>query len=805
MTAERGVQVQVRRQLATAAAGQAALLAALTLGAGLGAAGLLAGVAYITTVCALLVRAVRRADPTPEGWVPGDGGLGPANLVTLTRSVLIGGVAALVVDRFAAGSSHVGLLVVVASVALLLDAVDGQVARRTRTVSALGARFDMESDAYLILVLSLYVAPIVGPVTLAIGGMRYAFVAVGGALPWLRAPLPTRYSAKVVAAIQGIALVIVATGLLPPPSATGLVAVALGLLLWSFGHDVLWLWRRRGGAAHPVLIDRPEAQVALGPEPVLSSRRGSVVLTALAAVLVLGALLLPSRPDALGPAMLHLPLEAVLGAALLLVLPVRTGLVLATVAGAVLGLLTVLTVLDFGFLAVLSRPFDPTADWHLAGSVIDLLTGSLGRTGAVAALTGFLALVAALLVVVTLAARRVATVVVRRPTLSRTVLAVLVPVCAVSLALGAGLVPGAPVTAANATSQAVERGRRLIAAPGEQRAFEASCASDPLRGIARDQLLAGLRGKDVVIAFVESYGRSALTASDYAGPMSATLDDATRRLTAAGFGTRSAYLTSPTSGGGSWLAHATFLSGLWVDSERRHSTLMASDRMTVVGAFRRAGWRTAAVMPGNTEDWPESKFYGFDRVHDSRSFGYRGPDLGWASIPDQYSLSVLERTEHGRKARPPLFTEIALVSSHAPWPIIPEVIDWDRIGDGAVYDSMTTGEPRDAIWAKGTTAVRSAYRRSLQYSLDSVVTWLETYGGKDTVVVLLGDHQGAPLLTEPGAGRDVPVTLIAGDPAVLDQVADWAWTPGMAPAPDAPVWRMDAFRDRFLTTFSAGT
>jgi hypothetical protein len=145
------------------------------------------------------------------------------------------------------------------------------------------------------------------------------------------------------------------------------------------------------------------------------------------------------------------------------------------------------------------------------------------------------------------------------------------------------------------------------------------------------------------------------------------------------------------------------------------------------------------------------------------------------------------------------------VSSHAPWPIIPEVIDWDRVGDGTVYESMATGEPRDAIWAKGNSAVRTAYRRSLEYSLNSMVSWLETYGGEDTVVVLLGDHQGAPLLTGPGAGRDVPVTLLAGDPAVLDRVSDWGWSPGMAPRPQAPVWPMDAFRDRFVTAFSAGT
>ena len=126
-----------------------------------------------------------------------------------------------------------------------------------------------------------------------------------------------------------------------------------------------------------------------------------------------------------------------------------------------------------------------------------------------------------------------------------------------------------------------------------------------------------------------------------------------------------------------------------------------------------------------------------------------------------------------------------------------------EVGDGAVFGSMTTGEPRDAIWAKGTPAVRTAYRRSVAYSVGSLVSWLETYGSEDTVVVLLGDHQGAPLLTERNAGRDVPVTLIAGDPAVLDRVSDWGWTSGMAPATAAPVWPMDAFRDRFLTTFSA--
>ena len=644
--------------------------------------------------------------------------------------------------------------------------------------------------------------------------MRYAYAVAGGLLPWLRAPLPTRYSAKVVAAIQGIVLVLAASGLVPVSTAAGLVAIALGLLVWSFGHDVVWLWRRRPrvtGDVSPHLAarERPAAESAVTlPAPAHErARPRSLLLTGLAAALVLAALVLPGQPGAVGPAALHLPLEAVLGAALLLVLPARVGMVLATAAGAVLGVLTMLTVLDFGFVNVLSRPFDPTADWHLAGSVVQLLTGSLGRPGAIAALVGFLALVAR-------PAgrgdarhppgRRPGAPAPQRRPEGSSACSSRSAWCPSPSVRRSCRAPRSPPRAPR--GRLVERGRRLVAGPGEQRAFEAACATDALRGLDPHQLLAGLRGKDVVVAFVESYGRDALTAPDYAAPMAATLDGATRRLAAAGFSARSAYLTSPTSGGGSWLAHTTLLSGVWVDNVRHYASLTSSDRLTVVRAFRDAGWRTVAVMPGNHGDWAERTYYGFDQVYDARNLGYRGPDLGWASTPDQYSLAMFERVEHGWPGRGPLFAELALVSSHAPWPIIPEVIDWDAVGDGAVYQADAPAAAPDAIWAQGhRDTVRTAYRRSLEYSLGSLVSWVETYGDENTVLVVLGDHQAAPLLTAPGAGRDVPITIIAGDPAVLDRVESWAWTPGMRPGPSAPVWPMDAFRDRFLTAFSAGT
>ena len=140
--------------------------------------------------------------------------LGPADRVTLTRAVLTAGVAGLVAASFSR-DVPVALVVTLAAVALALDAVDGRVARRTGTVSTLGARFDMEVDALLLLVLSAYVAQSLGAWVLAIGLARYVFVAAKLPLRWLRAQAPPRPWCKVVAALQGIVLTVAASGLLP--------------------------------------------------------------------------------------------------------------------------------------------------------------------------------------------------------------------------------------------------------------------------------------------------------------------------------------------------------------------------------------------------------------------------------------------------------------------------------------------------------------------------------------------------------------------------------------------------------------
>jgi len=224
----------VRTAPTVALLGLFGLLAGLAAADDLGRAGWVTGVAYGVIGWIVLNRALSRTSDR----------FGPADWVTLARAVLVGGVTALAADALWRPVPVVAL-VGMAVVALLLDAVDGVVARRTDTASGLGARFDMEVDAFLLLVLSGYVARTAGAWVLAIGAMRYVFVAAGWALPWLRGRLPARYWRKVVAATQGIVLVIAASGVLPEWLATAALVVALGLLVESFGRDVAWLWRRR--------------------------------------------------------------------------------------------------------------------------------------------------------------------------------------------------------------------------------------------------------------------------------------------------------------------------------------------------------------------------------------------------------------------------------------------------------------------------------------------------------------------------------------------------------------------------------
>ncbi len=212
---------------------QLGLLAGLAVTVGVRPAGWIAAGAFALGTHVFLGNGMRRA---------GLMRLGPADVVTLSRAILVGGVVAAAADALT-GMTPGPVVVGLAAVALALDGVDGAVARRTGTASPLGARFDMEVDAALILALSAVLVRPVGAWVLAIGVMRYAFLAAGRVWPWLTAPLPPRRSRKVVAAAQGIVLVVAVAAVLPQSATVVAVRLALLALAWSFGRDVRWLAR----------------------------------------------------------------------------------------------------------------------------------------------------------------------------------------------------------------------------------------------------------------------------------------------------------------------------------------------------------------------------------------------------------------------------------------------------------------------------------------------------------------------------------------------------------------------------------
>ena len=752
----------------------AALLGVVSATAGLGVAGWIAGLATGSAATALLVTARMRSDQPA---------IHPADWVTLTRTVLIAGVAGLVADSFGRPVS-VTALVTLSTVALALDAVDGQVARRTGTATPLGGRIDGEVDAFLILLLSIYVSQDYGRWVLVIGAARYALLLAGWLIPWLAAPLPPRYWGKVVAAVQGIVLTVAASGL--PSRRTGMIAVAAALLLLaeSFGRNVIWLYRTGAG---------PRTRRAV-----------RITITALAVVIVWIDLVAPDRAWQFTPAaFVRIPVEALVLVALALVLPPWPRRIVAVIAGILFSVLTVATILNLAFYEEVDRAFNPVSDWVSIGPALGVVRAAIGATRTdlvLAALwLGLFLLVAA----ITASTIHITSVAARHRRGALRGLAGLTAIWALSAGLSLQLVSGSPVASASATGLAVSQVRAAQAALSDPRLFEQATRSpDPEAAVPASDLLTGLRGKDVIIAFVESYGQVAVRGTSFSPGVDAVLRRQTGMLASAGWSTQSAWLTSPTFGGISWLAHSTLQSGLWVDSNQRYNELLASKRFTLSDAFHEAGWHTVSDDPSDDPTWAAGKsFYHYDQLYNRHNVGYRGPNFSYSSMPDQYTLATFQRNEltPGHK---PVMAEIDTTSSHIPWAPLPTMVPWNKVGNGSVFDPQPAESESAATVSGNENTTRQFYGQSIQYTMTALTSWVTELNDPNLVLILLGDHQPHTVVSGPGATHDVPISIVTRSPSVLKQMSSWHWQNGLLPDPGAPLEPMDAFRNQFLNTFN---
>lgn len=526
-------------------------------------------------------------------------------------------------------------------------------------------------------------------------------------------------------------------------------------------------------------------------------------LTVLAAALLLIALIFPNVLARLTPlALLRVPLEGAVILGLLVLLPPRGRRIVAWPLGVLLGWLVVEKCLDMGFFEELNRPFDPALDWVLLDDAFHFAADAYGRAAAYAAVGAIVLLVVGVMLITTWSVLRVGALVGRHRRRSAYATAGVAVAWVVTFSLGLSITGTVPVAARSSATYAWDRARQVRLGLQDGAAFAKEVRVDAFRGTPPEQMLTALRGKDVIFTFIESYGRSAVEHPALAPIVTPELEAGTRQLAQAGFAARSGWLTSPTFGGGSWLAHATFESGLWINNEKRYRNLVATDRLTLTSAFKAANWRTVSVMPGNTAAWPEGKFYGYDAVYDSRNLGYNGPKFAWSPIPDQFTLKQLDALEYGKPGRGPLMVEMPLVSSHTPWAPIPDYLpDWDAVGDGTVYGPMAAnGKKPKALWAD-PKLVRPEYGKSIRYSVTSLINWVVEYGNDDLVLVFLGDHQPSPIAAGANASHDVPISIVAKDPAVLERINGWNWAPGLKPGRTTPVVAMNAFRDQFLTAF----
>jgi len=349
----------------------------------------------------------------------------------------------------------------------------------------------------------------------------------------------------------------------------------------------------------------------------------------------------------------------------------------------------------------------------------------------------------------------------------------------------------------------VEQVRFALAASALRQRKSADIASTQERLRTTAAGLEKLQRADVFIFFVESYGSTVFRRPAYAALIEPAMQQFADEMNRHGLVTTSAMLDSPTYGGGSWLAHATFAAGVSIKDGLEFAVLRQTDPAphTLASFFRDAGYRTVLAQPGTTRPWPEGEVSGFARKYYSYDFSYQGPAFGWATMPDQFVIDFIHRQEVAHADRP-LFVEYALVSSHAPWSEqVPLLDEWSRIGDGSVFHTVApTVYP---ITWQNLEEGGPAYVASLIYDLAVLKQYIGRLADRRALFVVLGDHQPPGNVTDNDPSPAVPIHLISRDQSLIDRFAVEGYVAGMNPPPTGAVAGMDTFLASFLGRLSA--
>ncbi|MFN9030165.1 MAG: sulfatase-like hydrolase/transferase [Betaproteobacteria bacterium] len=294
------------------------------------------------------------------------------------------------------------------------------------------------------------------------------------------------------------------------------------------------------------------------------------------------------------------------------------------------------------------------------------------------------------------------------------------------------------------------------------------------------QSLAALRGRDFKLIFLESYGAMAFEHPRAAPALARARARLAQDLQRSGHRVASAYVKAATFAGASELSHLSLLSGIDLTDPLRHDLLLTTDRPTLSHVFRAAGYETVGLYPALSWDWPESRFYGFDRFLDGRDLDWRGPALGYWKIPDQYSLVKFEALHPRSATALPRFLFFPTITTHLPFgPVPPYQPDWERLLSSDPYGA----EESQRLLASFVDWVDMLpnYIGMFEWTYQWLGGWLQRPEPRESVILLVGDHQPAASVSGAGSNWDVPVHIVTRDPALIERFVALGFTPGLEP------------------------
>jgi hypothetical protein len=311
--------------------------------------------------------------------------------------------------------------------------------------------------------------------------------------------------------------------------------------------------------------------------------------------------------------------------------------------------------------------------------------------------------------------------------------------------------------------------------------------------------LMGLKGRDVYLVYVESYGTTVFDTPEFRSALREPMTQFEATLRASGYSVASNRLVSPTFGGGSWLAHATLASGVRLDDPVLYSQLLRSGRKLLPGYFKDAGWRAVDIMPGTKTPAPEARAWGFDREIDAAELGYHGPSFGWFAIPDQFTLDRATAIREALGPEAPVFTQIVLVSSHMPFaPVPPYLADWR---DAGAFATVPAADWDEILRTPDWTVLAPGYLKALKYDFAVLGDWLAKHLVGNELVILLGDHQPPAVVGGELQQWTVPIHVLSRDPELVSAFIAAGYTAGLVPPRAPPPRGMETFLPSFLAAF----